>query len=54
MEEKTMQTQIDYLNNKLDIILEEIEHQRKHRKEMEDLKDDLMRVATDIYQSAIC
>ena len=53
MEEKTMQSQIDSLNNKLDIILEEIEHQRKHRQEMEDLKDDLMRVTTGIYQSAI-
>ena len=53
MEEKTMQTQIDSLNSKLDIILEEIEHQRKHRQEMEDIKDDLMRVTTGIYQSAI-
>jgi len=53
MEEKNMQNQIDALNNKLDVILEEIEHQRKHRQEMEDLKDDLMRVATGVYQSAI-
>ena len=53
MEEKTMQSQIDNLNSKLDVIIEEIEHQRKHRQEMEDLKDDLMRVTTGIYQSAI-
>ena len=53
MKEKTMQSQIDNLNSKLDVILEEIEHQRKHRQEMEDLKDDLMRVTTGIYQSAI-
>lgn len=53
MEEKTMQSQIDSLNNKLDVIIEEIEHQRKHRQEMEDLKDDLMRVTTGIYQTAI-
>jgi len=53
MEEKNIQSQIDALNGKLDIILEEIEHQRRHRKEMEDLKDDLMRVGTGIYQTAI-
>lgn len=53
MEEKTMQSQIDKLNNKLDVIIEEIEHQRKHRQEMEDLKADLMRVTTGIYQTAI-
>ena len=53
MEEKNMQLQIDLLNKKLDVILEEIEHQRKHRQEMEDLKDDLMRVTTGVYKSAI-
>lgn len=53
MEEKTMQSQIDNLNTKLDVIIEEIEHQRKHRQEMEDLKDDLMRVTTGLYQSGI-
>lgn len=53
MAENNIQTQIDSLNNKLDVILEEIEHQRKHRQEMEDLKNDLMRVITGVYQSAI-
>ena len=53
MEETKMQSQIDKLNNKLDVILEEIEHQRRHRQEMEDLKDDLMRVGTGVYQTAI-
>lgn len=53
MEENNMQSQIDLLNSKLDIILEEIENQRKHRQEMEDLKDDLIRVTKGIYQSAI-
>jgi len=53
MEEIKMQSQIDELNNKLDVILEEIEHQRRHRKEMDDLKDDLMRVGTGIYQTTI-
>lgn len=53
MEEIKVQSQIDELNSKLDVILEEIEHQKRHRKEMEDLKDDLMRVGTGIYKTAI-
>ncbi len=47
------QDQIDDINRKLDIILEEIELQRRHRREMEDLKEDLMRVGKDLYQTAV-
>lgn len=53
MEEKTMQNQIDEINRKLDIVLEEIELQKKHRREVEDLKDDLMRVGNDLYSTAV-
>lgn len=53
MDNGSMQTQIDALNAKLDVILEEIEHQRRHRREMEDLKDDLMRVGHDLYKTAV-
>jgi len=53
MEENYMQNQINDINKKLDIILEEIELQRVHRREMEDLKDDLMRVGKDLYQSTV-
>lgn len=53
MEEKNIQTQINQINEKLDIILEEIELQRRNRREMEDLKDDLMRVGTDLYKTAV-
>ncbi|MCF6270645.1 MAG: DUF1641 domain-containing protein [Melioribacteraceae bacterium] len=53
MEENKTQNQINEINRKLDIILEEIELQRKHRKEMEDLKDDLMRVGKDVYQTTV-
>jgi uncharacterized protein YjgD (DUF1641 family) len=53
MKNENVQDQIDSVNTKLDLILEEIEHQKRHRKEMEDLKDDLMRVGTGIYQTAI-
>jgi hypothetical protein len=48
-----MQEQIDSINRKLDIVLEEIELQRRHRRSMEDLQDDLMRVGKGVYQSAV-
>lgn len=53
MEEAKTQNQIDEINRKLDIILEEIELQKRHRREMEDLKDDLMRVGNDLYSTAV-
>jgi uncharacterized protein YjgD (DUF1641 family) len=53
MEEKNTQNQINDINRKLDIILEEIELQKRHRREMEDLKDDLMRVGKDVYQTTV-
>ncbi len=53
MEQQNLQSQIDSINSKLDIILAEIEIQRRHRREMEDLKDDLMRVGKDVYDSAL-
>jgi uncharacterized protein YjgD (DUF1641 family) len=53
MAAKNIQKQIDEINGKLDVILEEIEHQRRHRREMDDLKDDLTRVGKDLYLSAV-
>lgn len=53
MDEKKTQNQINDINRKLDLILEEIELQKKSRKEMEDLKDDLMRVGKDVYQTTV-
>lgn len=53
METEQIQNQINTINNKLDILLEEMELQRKHRREIEDLKDDLMRVGKDLYDTAI-
>ncbi len=53
MEEIKTQSQIDEINRKLDIILEEIDLQKKHREEMNDLKEDLLRVGKDVYSSAI-
>ncbi len=51
--DNNIQKQIDRINKKLDMILEEIELQKKHRLEVEDLKDDLMRVGKDLYQTAV-
>lgn len=53
MQEKNIQTQLDEINKKLDFILSEIDLQRKHRQEMEDLKEDLMRVAKEVYQTSL-
>jgi uncharacterized protein YjgD (DUF1641 family) len=48
-----VQDQIDELNHKLDFIVEELAHQKRHRLEMQDLKDDLTIVAKDIYQTTV-
>ena len=53
MENQNIQEQIDSINKKLDIILGEIELQSRHRREMDDLKDDLMRVGKDVYDTAV-
>ncbi|HUI10855.1 MAG TPA: DUF1641 domain-containing protein [Bacteroidota bacterium] len=53
MNETPMQAQIDAINRKLDRILEEVDLQQRHRREMEDLKEDLMRVGRDMYQTAL-
>jgi uncharacterized protein YjgD (DUF1641 family) len=48
-----VQAQIDAINRKLDFIVEELEHQKRHRMEMRDLKDDLTIVAKDVYQTTV-
>jgi uncharacterized protein YjgD (DUF1641 family) len=53
MDERRLQEQIDVINHKLDIILEEIALQQRRRREMDDLKEDLMRVGKDVYQTAV-
>jgi len=53
MENKELQLQLEEINKKLNVIMEEIELQRRHRQEMHDLKDDLMRVAKDIYLTSL-
>jgi len=53
MNELPLQEQIDSMNRKLDRILDEIDLQQRHRREMDDLKADLMRVGKDLYQTAL-
>jgi uncharacterized protein YjgD (DUF1641 family) len=53
MEANLIQPQIDSINKKLDLILEEIAFQKKHREEIDDLKDDLTRVGKDLYSTAL-
>ncbi len=53
METKDIQTQINDINRKLDFILEEIEHQKRSRLEKEELKDDLMIIGKDLYDTTV-
>jgi len=53
MENKELQNQIDDINRKLDVIITEIESQKRYRREIEDLRDDLMRLGNDVFHSAI-
>ena len=53
MEEQNFQGQIDDINKKLDFIIEEIKLQQQHRREVDDLKQDLMRVGKDVYDTAL-
>jgi len=53
MDEQHIQQQIDEIQRKLDIILEEIALQQRHRRELDDLQDDLMRVGKDMYDTAL-
>ena len=53
MDELSLQEQIGSINRKLDRILDEIELQQRHRRDMEELKEDLMRVGKDLYQTAL-
>lgn len=53
MSDINIQNQVEELNRKIDLILEEIEFQKRHRREMEDLKDDMMRIVKDLYGTAV-
>ena len=48
-----MTARLEAVERKLDFIIDELAVQRRQRREMEELKDDLMRVGKDMYQSAV-
>ena len=53
MDNKDIQAQIDEINRKLDVVIEEIGYQRRQRQSLDDLREDLTRVGTDVYHSAL-
>jgi uncharacterized protein YjgD (DUF1641 family) len=53
MKEKNMQEQIDAMNRKLDLVLEEIQEQREMRKNVSDLSADLYKVGKDMFGAAV-
>jgi uncharacterized protein YjgD (DUF1641 family) len=53
MEENSIQLQIDILNKKLDLILEEISTQRQSRESTEDLISDLSFIGKDAFKHAV-
>lgn len=53
MDMQQMQQQVDEIQRKLDLILDEIALQQRHRREVDDLRDDLMRVGKDLYDTAV-
>lgn len=50
--EANIQLQFDEINSKLSFIIDELEQQRRQRVMYDDLMDDLMRVAKDVYRTA--
>jgi len=53
MSEKNIQEQIGELNQKLDLILESIEQQKRNREEFDDLVSDLSIVAKDAFHHTV-
>ncbi|MBI5646883.1 MAG: DUF1641 domain-containing protein [Ignavibacteriae bacterium] len=53
MDDQDLRLQFEEMNRKLDFLLSEVEAQRRHRQELDDLKDDLMRVGKDVYRTAV-
>lgn len=53
MPENNIQSQIDEINRKLDIILEEVAAQKASRETMEDLVDDVSIIGKDIFKNTV-
>lgn len=53
MNEQSIQTQIDQINQKLDLLLDEVRIQKARREELEDLVSDLSIVGKDIFTHSV-
>jgi uncharacterized protein YjgD (DUF1641 family) len=53
MENKNLQTQIDDINRKLDIVLEEVMAQKQTRQSLEDLSSDISIIGQDMFASTV-
>lgn len=53
MELKDIQLQLEEINSKLNFIMEEVELQKKHRLELQDFKEDIIRVIKDLYVTSL-
>ena len=53
MDEAKILAQIDAMNAKMDLILEELDYQKRKRIEAEDLKDDIIRVGSEVFDTAV-
>ena len=53
MTEVQIQEELAAIRAQLDLVVAEIALQQRHRREMDDLKEDLLRVGKDIYRTAV-
>ena len=53
MSEQNIQAQIDAINRKLDLILEEVQAQREVRESLTDLADDVSIISKDIFRNTV-
>lgn len=49
----SLDARIDALERKIDLVLDDLREQQRRRREMEALKDDLMIIGRDLYQTAV-
>ncbi|HDZ12357.1 MAG TPA: hypothetical protein ENH53_09070, partial [Bacteroidetes bacterium] len=53
MTDKTLEQRLNEIDQKLNFITEQMAVQARRQREMQELKDDLNRIATDAFQSAV-
>jgi uncharacterized protein YjgD (DUF1641 family) len=53
MSDDAVAARLEAIESKLDLITEYIESERRHRREMQELKDDLAVVGKDLFQAAV-